>query len=236
MEDAIPLGRLGTPARRRQCLPVPRLGRCELHHRHDDRRRRRTACCPKAATSASCRHDPRFRRRFLPAAGNRGRPSGACHGLPQDRRRRQGCDRGGRTTRDCSASSTPFPIRCFEPDLAFVVDGPDGVSGYLLGALDTRAFNARLAAEWYPRLQAACRRSRTRQLDAGAAATGRGTPFIIPISVFPTALAAYPSHGHIDLLPEARGKGIGRRAMALPRTAACRRRLDRAVHAARPAQ
>ena len=30
----------------------------------------------------------------------------------------------------------------------------------------------------------------------------------------PAALAAYPSHGHIDLLPEARGKGIGRRAMA----------------------
>ena len=36
----------------------------------------------------------------------------------------------------------------------------------------------------------------------------------IPISTVPEALAAYPSHGHIDLLPEARGKGIGRRAMA----------------------
>ena len=30
----------------------------------------------------------------------------------------------------------------------------------------------------------------------------------------PAALAAYPSHGHIDLLPEARGRGIGRRCMA----------------------
>ena len=30
----------------------------------------------------------------------------------------------------------------------------------------------------------------------------------------PEALAPYPSHGHIDLLPEARGKGVGGRAMS----------------------
>jgi ribosomal protein S18 acetylase RimI-like enzyme len=29
----------------------------------------------------------------------------------------------------------------------------------------------------------------------------------------PGPLAAYPSHGHIDLLPKARGRGIGRRCM-----------------------
>ncbi len=29
----------------------------------------------------------------------------------------------------------------------------------------------------------------------------------------PAALLPYPAHGHIDLLPEARGRGIGRRAM-----------------------
>ena len=51
MEDAIPLGRLGTPARRRQRLPVPRLGRRQLHHRHDDRRRWRPAAAGGQPTS-----------------------------------------------------------------------------------------------------------------------------------------------------------------------------------------
>ena len=83
----------------------------------------------------------------------------------------------------------------------------------MLGALDTQAFNARLARDWYPRLQAAGGRPRTRP------ARWRGSDWARhlihhPDFDIPEALAAYPSHGHIDLLPEARGKGIGRRAMA----------------------
>ena len=107
-----------------------------------------------------------------------------------------------------------IPYQVLEPDFAFVIDGPDGVSGYVLGALHTQAFNARLAAEWYPRLQGEVAdpgpdRPRWRGSDWARHLIHH------PDFDFPAALAAYPSHGHIDLLPEARGKGIGRRAMAL---------------------
>ena len=107
-----------------------------------------------------------------------------------------------------------IPYQVLEPDFAFAVAGPGSVCGYLFGALDSRAFNARLAAEWYPRL-------RQRVADPGPDRTRwRGSDWARrlihhPDFEVPEALAPYPSHGHIDLLPEARGRGIGRRAMAL---------------------
>lgn len=105
------------------------------------------------------------------------------------------------------------PYQVLEPELAFVIDSPQGVCGYLFGALDTVAFNARLAAIWYPRLQSQVSdpgpdRARWRGSDWARHAIHH------PDFSIPQAVAAYPSHGHIDLLPLARGKGIGRRAMA----------------------
>jgi len=106
-----------------------------------------------------------------------------------------------------------IPYQVLEPAFAFVIDGPRGVSGYLLGVADTGAFNARLAAEWYPDLQ-------DRVTDPGPDRSYWGgsdwARHMIhhPDFIVPDELAPYPSHGHIDLLIEARGKGIGRRAMA----------------------
>jgi GNAT superfamily N-acetyltransferase len=106
-----------------------------------------------------------------------------------------------------------IPYQILEPDLAFVIDGPAGVSGYLFGAADTLAFNVRLATQWYPGLQ-------RRISDPGTdASRWRGSDWARhlvhhPDFTVPEVLCAYPSHGHIDLLPQARGKGIGRQAMA----------------------
>jgi ribosomal protein S18 acetylase RimI-like enzyme len=106
-----------------------------------------------------------------------------------------------------------IPYQVLEPDLAFAIDGPKGVSGYLFGALDTRKFNARLVRNWYPRLQAEL-------IDPGPdignwwGSDWARRQIHHPDLDTPKALAAYPSHGHIDLLPHARGKGIGRRALA----------------------
>lgn len=105
-----------------------------------------------------------------------------------------------------------LPYQVLEPDLAFLVEGPAGPCGYLLGARDTQAFNERLARDWYPAL-------RKRATDPGDdRSTWHGSDwarYLIhhPDLAVPPELAAYPSHGHIDLLPEARGRGIGRRAM-----------------------
>jgi ribosomal protein S18 acetylase RimI-like enzyme len=105
------------------------------------------------------------------------------------------------------------PYQVLEPELAFVVDGPVGVCGSLLGAADTLAFNARLAAEWYPALQ------RRVSDPGGDPARWTGSDWVRrmvhqPDLAIPDALSAYPSHGHIDLLPPARGRGIGSRAVA----------------------
>jgi GNAT superfamily N-acetyltransferase len=102
------------------------------------------------------------------------------------------------------------PYQVLEPGLAFVVDGPNGPAGYVLGARDTIAFNARALADWYPSLQRRVRqapsdRSLWRGSDWARALIHDPAPHL------PTALADYPSHGHIDLLPELRGHGIGRR-------------------------
>jgi ribosomal protein S18 acetylase RimI-like enzyme len=104
------------------------------------------------------------------------------------------------------------PYQVLEPGFAFVVDGTSGVVGYLLGALDTANFNARLTAQWYPAL-------RRRVSDPGSnRSTWRNSDWARhaihhPGLDLPDALAGYPSHGHIDLLPSARGRGIGRRCM-----------------------
>ncbi|MGO4831169.1 GNAT family N-acetyltransferase [Rhizobiaceae sp. 2RAB30] len=105
-----------------------------------------------------------------------------------------------------------IPSQVLEPDFAFVIDGPSGVSGYLFGAIDTAAFNARLASELYPGLQ-------RRTADPGPDVTKwRGSDWARrlihhPDFTVPASLSAYPSHGHIDLLPQVRGKRVGRLAM-----------------------
>ena len=82
----------------------------------------------------------------------------------------------------------------------------------MLGALDTVAFNRRLRSDWYPSLQNEIR-------DPGPdQAKWRGSDWVRhavhhPFLAVPPVLALYPSHAHIDLLPEARGKGVGSRMM-----------------------
>jgi ribosomal protein S18 acetylase RimI-like enzyme len=107
-----------------------------------------------------------------------------------------------------------LPYRVLEPDLAFVVDSPDGVCGYLFGAADTAWFNDRAEREWYPKLRGALN-------DPGPdPSTWRGSDWARRMIHHPEPIAAdvvadYPSHGHIDLLEQARGRGIGRKAMTL---------------------
>lgn len=105
------------------------------------------------------------------------------------------------------------PYQVLEPDFAFVIEGPAGPAGYLLGTPDTEAFNARLASDWYPRLR------ETVASVGPDPASWRGSDWArhaihhADLAV-PPALRAFPAHGHIDLLPDARGRGIGQRCVA----------------------
>lgn len=103
------------------------------------------------------------------------------------------------------------PYALLEPEHAFVLDdGTGAVVGYVLGALDTVAFDARCEAAWWPPLRARHpqRPGGTRLDDLLIALLHHRTP------PEPAVVAAYPSHLHIDLLPEVQGAGWGRRLLA----------------------
>jgi ribosomal protein S18 acetylase RimI-like enzyme len=104
------------------------------------------------------------------------------------------------------------PYQVYAPQFAFVVGGPNGLCGYVLGALDSEDFYRRLRQEWFPPIAA-------RLIDPGPdKAFWRGSDWARrmihhPDFALPPVLAPYPAHAHIDLLEEARGRGIGRLGM-----------------------
>jgi ribosomal protein S18 acetylase RimI-like enzyme len=104
------------------------------------------------------------------------------------------------------------PYLAFEPELSLVLEDGDGVCGYALGALDSRALYARYEAEWRPGL---CERF---PMPAGDADGWTRLQEVYswyhqPDYFCPEPYDAYPSHLHIDLLPRAQGRGHGRRML-----------------------
>jgi ribosomal protein S18 acetylase RimI-like enzyme len=92
-----------------------------------------------------------------------------------------------------------------QPDLAAIVADNDGVAGYVLGALDTRAFEQWTETNWWPSLRDDFPRRTDRSADAELIAMIHA-PRLAPDAL----LRDYPSHLHIDLLERARGAGNGR--------------------------
>lgn len=104
------------------------------------------------------------------------------------------------------------PYLQFEPELSLVLEDGEGICGYALGALDSHAFYARYEAEWRPRLCA--------HFPAPSGAPDGWTPlqqvydgYHHPDYFCPEPYDAFPSHLHIDLLPRAQGRGLGRRML-----------------------
>ncbi len=103
------------------------------------------------------------------------------------------------------------PYLAFEPGLSLILEDGDGVCGYALGALDSRAFYARYESEWrqdllrFPAPQGDPR-AWTRVEQAHDC-------YHHPDYFCPEPYEAYPSHLHIDLLPRVQGRGYGRRML-----------------------
>ena len=103
------------------------------------------------------------------------------------------------------------PYALFAPECAFVAEDDEGVAGYIVGAVDTAAFEARLEESWWPTL-------RPRYIDPSATPHQDWTadqlrswqihhPRLTPRRI----AEPYPSHLHINLLPRLQGQGVGRR-------------------------
>jgi len=116
------------------------------------------------------------------------------------------------------------PYLAFEPELAFVAVDDQGVGGYAVGTADTRAFEARLEAEWYPPLR-----------EQHPEGSGEGYDAILVallhhvITAPDDVVATHPAHLHIDLLPRVQGAGVGRRLMDTMHDA-CRARGAGGLH------
>jgi ribosomal protein S18 acetylase RimI-like enzyme len=121
------------------------------------------------------------------------------------------------------------PYGIFEPSLAWVAEDAAGVAGYVLGALDTEAFEKRLERDWWPALRA--RYPDPRQVDGPLSELERLALQVIhqPFTTDPLLVSKYPSHLHIDLLPRLQGRGFGRRLIETL-FAALRASRSRGVH------
>ena len=102
------------------------------------------------------------------------------------------------------------PYLAFEPSLSFLLEDEQGVCGYVLGALDSRAFYGRYEREWRPQLCA--------RFPGPGGDPSTWTPvqhvhhaYHHPDYFCPEPYELHPSHLHIDLLERARGRGHGRR-------------------------
>ena len=102
------------------------------------------------------------------------------------------------------------PYATIEPELAFVAEDDDGVAGYILGTADTRAFEARCEAQWWPRLRTAHPNPRGSPPADWTWDQKRAFQIHRPFATPDPVVAAAPAHLHIDLLPRLQGQGMGR--------------------------
>ncbi len=106
------------------------------------------------------------------------------------------------------------PYQVYSPEFAFVVQGPNGVCGYILGTPSSERFYTRVGREWFPPLARRLRDPGPDE-DLWVGSDWARRAIHQPEFVFPPVLKTYPAHGHIDLLSEARGRKIGTRGMRL---------------------
>jgi ribosomal protein S18 acetylase RimI-like enzyme len=104
------------------------------------------------------------------------------------------------------------PYLAYEPELSLILEDEQGVCGYALAALDSRAFYARYEAEWRPQL---CAQFPEPQGDPGGWTRAQQVHswYHHPDYFCPEPYAAYPAHMHIDLLERGQGQGFGRLMM-----------------------
>jgi ribosomal protein S18 acetylase RimI-like enzyme len=106
------------------------------------------------------------------------------------------------------------PYGLFEPSLAFVAEDELGVGGYIVGALDSKAFEMRLETNWWPALRDRYPAPPSELPLDQWTLDQRAAGFIhVPLTVPDELAEDYPSHLHINLVPRLQSQGLGRLLM-----------------------
>jgi GNAT superfamily N-acetyltransferase len=102
------------------------------------------------------------------------------------------------------------PYAVLEPDHCWVAEDEGGVAAYVIGAPDTRAFEAACEARWWPQLRR--RYPDTADIASWKRSRDQWSAHQIhhPLLAPQAAVDAAPAHLHIDLLPRVQGQGLGR--------------------------
>jgi GNAT superfamily N-acetyltransferase len=105
------------------------------------------------------------------------------------------------------------PYLFYPQGIAFTAEEDCRPSGYSIAACDTTDFNRWMEAEWLPPLRKLfpvfVPPGRIRSRDEGGLFQSIHSTHFPPETAWPW-LAEYPAHLHINLLPQAQGRGIGR--------------------------
>ncbi|WP_447003436.1 GNAT family N-acetyltransferase [Saccharothrix isguenensis] len=103
-----------------------------------------------------------------------------------------------------------WPYAELEPSLAFVADNGERAVGYVVGTADTPTFVSRFESEWLPKVSDRY----PKPVDEPTTPTEHMVALLHnPHHMIVPALADYPAHLHIDLLPEYQRAGHGRALM-----------------------
>ncbi len=101
------------------------------------------------------------------------------------------------------------PYLAFEPQISLILQDPEGICGYALGAFDSRKFFDRYEKEWRPNLTARFPAPKGESENWTRVQQVHNT-YHNPDYFMPEPYEEYPSHLHIDLLDRAQGRGFGR--------------------------
>lgn len=103
------------------------------------------------------------------------------------------------------------PYALLEPDLCFVLTADKAPCGYIIGTYDSKEFYRKCEKEWFPILREKYKLPAEDDISKAASIIR-----LIHQGHKPkTELLEYPAHLHIDILPIAQGKGLGRKLIEI---------------------
>jgi len=106
------------------------------------------------------------------------------------------------------------PYACLAPELALVVEDEQGVGGFVVGAIESKAWAARLERDWWPPLRALYP-DPSGSAEAWSPDQRRCAMIHHPDRPPAAVTAHYPSHLHMNLLPRLQARGVGSRLFAI---------------------
>jgi GNAT superfamily N-acetyltransferase len=101
------------------------------------------------------------------------------------------------------------PYALLEPTLVLVVVDGDEVVGFAAGAIDTLLWEDVLERNWWPALRRQYPDPEEASFASWTADQRRASAIHHPERAPRDVVDAYPAHLHLNLLPDAQGKGVG---------------------------